>query len=417
MDPHDVSRPNPRFVGRAARRGPPNRFETTHVEDDFEHLSSSDEVPQGRRSVSTEFLEDTTSTLISKNDSPDIPFRFSINPYRGCEHGCAYCYARPTHEYLGFDAALDFETKVLVKYRAAELLRNELSRSSWTGEPIAMSGVTDCYQPAERRFRLTRQCLEVMHEACQPTMIVTKNALIGRDIDLLAPMAAANLATVSVSLTTLDTALARSMEPRTSTPAARLRTISDMAAAGISVQVMIAPVIPGLNDREIPALLDAARAAGARAASYILLRLPLTVEPVFFSGFRITTHWPPSGLKPMFAARMEAARVLASSGSACAAKANTPSRLPVSSRSSVARRVSIGSFPASTPRNSNRHQTPRGSCGCFSGRAFREGPHPERYLVCVDVRIGGMKGCRSTSIDKGQQRFDSMVEFGFAINR
>lgn len=281
MDPHDTSRQTSSFIGRAARKGPPNRFTSTHVEDDFEHLSSTDQVPHGRRKVATEYLEDRTNTILSENNSPDIPFRWSINPYRGCEHGCAYCYARPTHEYLGFNAGLDFESKILVKYRAAELLRHELSRSSWTGEPIAMSGVTDCYQGAERRFCLTRQCLQVMHDSRQPTMIVTKNALVTRDIDLLAPMAAANLANVSISLTTLDDTLARSMEPRTSTPQARLRSIRDLADAGIPVQAMIAPIIPGLNDREIPALLEVARKAGARAASYVLLRLPLTVEPVF----------------------------------------------------------------------------------------------------------------------------------------
>jgi len=281
MEPHDSQRTPPTFVGRAARKGPPNRFESTRVEDDFEHLEATDEVPEGRRKVATEFLEDTTNTILSENNSPDISFRWSINPYRGCEHGCAYCYARPTHEYLGFDAALDFETKVMVKYRAAELLKNELSRSSWKGDPIAISGVTDCYQPAERRFQLTRACLQVMHDARQPAMIVTKNALVTRDLDLLAPMAAANVVNVSISLTTLDEKLARSMEPRTSTPAARLRAMSTLAEAGVPVQVMVAPVIPGLNDREIPALLEAAKEAGASAASYVLLRLPLTVEPVF----------------------------------------------------------------------------------------------------------------------------------------
>ena len=281
MAPHDPSQTPPTFVGRAARKGPPNRFESTRVEDDFEHLELTDELPTGRRKVATEFLEDTTNTILSENKSPDISFRWSINPYRGCEHGCAYCYARPTHEYLGFDAALDFETKVMVKYRAAELLKNELARSSWAGEPIAISGVTDCYQPAEKRFRLTRGCLQVMHDANQPAMIVTKNALITRDIDLLAPMAARNVVNASISLTTLDANLARSMEPRTSTPEARLRAMRALSEAGVPVQVMVAPVIPGLNDREIPALLDAAHKAGATAASYVLLRLPLTVEPVF----------------------------------------------------------------------------------------------------------------------------------------
>lgn len=281
MDSPNPSRPIPNIAGRGARKGPPNRFESTHVEDDFEHLSSADESLGEQRKVSTEFLEDITNTILSENKSPDIPFRWSINPYRGCEHGCTYCYARPTHEYLGFDAALDFESKIMVKHRAAELLSKELSRSTWTAEPIAISGVTDCYQPAERRFQLTRQCLQVMRDVHQPMMIVTKNALVCRDIDLLAPMAKSNLANVSVSLTTLERSLGRTMEPRTSTPEARLRTIHELTAAGIPVQVMVAPVIPGLNDREIPAILEAAHEAGAVAASYVLLRLPLTVEPVF----------------------------------------------------------------------------------------------------------------------------------------
>lgn len=290
MDSPDPTRPTRNMAGRAARKGPPNRFESTQVEDDFEHLDSADESPVDPRKVSTEFLEDSTNSILSENNSPDISFRWSINPYRGCEHGCVYCYARPTHEYLGFDAALDFESKIMVKHRAAKLLSEELSRATWTGEPIAISGVTDCYQPAERRFRITRQCLQVMHDACQPVMIGTKNALVCRDIDLLSPMAKLSLANVSVSVTTLDSSLARTMEPRTSTPEARLRAIRELTTAGIPVQVMVAPVIPGLNDREIPAILEAAREAGAMAASYILLRLPLTVEPVFLQW--IEDHHP-----------------------------------------------------------------------------------------------------------------------------
>jgi DNA repair photolyase len=226
-------------------------------------------------------LPDASKSIIAENDSPDVGFRYSINPYRGCEHGCAYCYARPTHELLGMDAGLDFETKVLVKHQAAELLRAELARPSWSVETIAISGVTDCYQPAERRFRLTRGLLEVLLETRQPTGIITKNALVLRDLDLLEEMARRRLAHVTLSVTTLDAALARTMEPRTSSPSARLRAIAELSAAGVPTSVMIAPIVPGLTDREVPAILRAARDAGAQSAGYVLLRLPLAVQPVF----------------------------------------------------------------------------------------------------------------------------------------
>jgi DNA repair photolyase len=204
-----------------------------------------------------------------------------MNPYRGCAHGCSYCYARPTHEYLGLNAGLDFESKIFVKLQAPQLLRDHLASRSWSPEPIMLSGVTDCYQPAERHFRLTRQCLEVALEARQPMCVISKNALVTRDIDVLASMASLRLVSVALSITTLDQSLGRVMEPRTSSPQARLRAISELAAAGIPTTVMVAPVIAGLNDVEIPAILQAAREQGARSASYVLLRLPLTVRPVF----------------------------------------------------------------------------------------------------------------------------------------
>lgn len=270
----------PRTVGRAAGISPPNRFERVRVEDDLEQLDGADEVPDVRR-VPTEFLPDRSRTLITQNDSPDVPFRYSINPYRGCEHGCVYCYARPSHELLGMNAGLDFESRIMVKHDAAELLRAELADENWHGDLIVISGVTDCYQPAERKFRLTRGCLEVMLEARQPLGIVTKNALVTRDLDLLARLAAERLVHVYVSVTTLDANLARTMEPRTATPEARLRTIRELASAGVPTGVMIAPIIPGLNDQEIPAILAAAKEAGAESASYILLRLPFAVRPIF----------------------------------------------------------------------------------------------------------------------------------------
>ncbi|QDV54660.1 Radical SAM superfamily protein [Rosistilla oblonga] len=260
---------------------PPNRFESVRreleleqLEWDQEHLASHD-----RREI--EYLPDDSKSIVSENKSPDIPFRYSVNPYRGCVHGCSYCYARNTHEFLGFNAGLDFETKIMVKHKAPQLLETFLNRKSYQPETISFSGVTDCYQPAERQFRLTRQCLEVALRYQQPVGIVSKNALVVRDLDLLQLLAAQNLVHVYLSITTLQPELARAMEPRTSIPTARLRAVRMLAEAGVPVGVMVAPVIPGLNDSEIPAILDQARQAGAATANFILLRLPLTVEPVF----------------------------------------------------------------------------------------------------------------------------------------
>lgn len=260
---------------------PPNRFETTHSEPDLEQLEWDVEYLNERAHRRIEYLDDTSQSIVTQNDSPDISFRFSVNPYRGCVHACSYCYARPYHEYLGFNAGLDFETKILVKHDSPELFRKFLARDQWRPEMIAFSGVTDCFQPAERQFRLTRGCLEVAREFKQPVGLVTKNALVLRDLDILKPLASDALVSVSISVTTLDAELARDMEPRTSIPAARLRAIRELSAAGVPTQVLVAPVIPGLNDSEIPAILEAAKEAGARSAGYVLLRLPLSVEPVF----------------------------------------------------------------------------------------------------------------------------------------
>ena len=269
------------FIGRAAQIRPPNRFETAHRADDFEQLGDDDELLSERRVVPTQYLPDDSKTLIRENDSPDVPFRYSINPYRGCEHGCVYCYARPGHETLGLDAGLDFESKILVKYNAPKLLRRELTRRDWNGEFIAMSGVTDCYQPVERKLRLTRACLEVMLEARQPVGIISKNVLMLRDLDLLGAMAQLRLVHVNLSITTLDPELARTMEPRTATPAAKLRAIAELTAAGVPTRVMVAPIVPGLTDEEVPKILEAAAEAGAKSAGYVLLRLPFAVLPIF----------------------------------------------------------------------------------------------------------------------------------------
>jgi DNA repair photolyase len=258
--------------GRGSPINPPNRFGGPYYLPILEPVEHN---------PPTEYIPDHARTIVTENNSPDVGFRYSVNPYRGCSHGCAYCYARPTHEYLGLSAGLDFETKIFVKEAAPELFREFLARPSWQPQPIALSGVTDPYQPAERRFLLTRRCLEVAVEACQPISLITKNALVLRDLDLLRRLAAANLIHVNMSVTTLDAALARSLEPRTSTPAARLEAIRQLRQAGVPVRVFIAPVIPGLTDSEIPAILAATAQAGAQAAAFMLLRLPGAVAPVF----------------------------------------------------------------------------------------------------------------------------------------
>lgn len=270
--PHPAA---PLALGRGAQINPPNRFERLRLEAD------PDCPPEEQANPKTQFFADATQTLLARNESPDVGFEYGLNAYRGCEHGCAYCFARPFHEYLGWSSGLDFETKILVKLRAPELLRAELTHPRWQPQPIAMSGVTDCYQPAERQFRLTRQCLEVCAELRHPIFIITKNALITRDLDVLQELARHRCVGVHLSVTTLDSELGGRMEPRASRPAARLRAIRELANAGIPVGVMVAPTIPGLTDHELPAILSAAADAGATRAGYILLRLPHAVKDVF----------------------------------------------------------------------------------------------------------------------------------------
>jgi len=261
--------------GRGAAGNPPNRFEPLDIQLDPEGLDPDAPAPK------TIYLKDTTRSIIARNDSPDIGFSASINPYRGCEHGCAYCYARPYHEYLGFSAGLDFETKILVKENAPALLRRELSSRKWRPQTLSISGVTDCYQPIERKLRITRQCLQVLAEFRNPVVIVTKNALVRRDIDVLRQLAEHQAAVVLISITTLDADLTRLMEPRTSVPRGRLETIEQLAAAKIPAGVMAAPMIPGLNDHELPAILRAAADAGACCAGFTPLRLPYAVAEIF----------------------------------------------------------------------------------------------------------------------------------------
>ena len=266
----------PPIHGRGASGNPANRFEALALEPDPEDLADEE-----RPALTTKFYRDFTRTIIAHNDSPDVGFESSVNPYRGCEHGCIYCYARPTHEYLGFSAGLDFESRIMVKEDAPELLAAELSKPSWKPQVIAMSGVTDPYQPVERKLKLTRRCLEVLARFRNPVGIITKNALVTRDIDVLGELAAHQAAAVNISVTSLDPKLQRILEPRTSTPRARLEAIAQLRAAGIPVGVMTAPIIPGLTDHEVPAILQACAEAGAQLAGYTVVRLPFAVAPLF----------------------------------------------------------------------------------------------------------------------------------------
>ena len=282
-----MSADQPAATGRGSSLKPANRFERIALEDDGEHLAGEGDAPSpSGRKVPTEYFVDASQSIVVENHSPDIPFRYSVNPYRGCAHGCAYCYARPGHEYLGMNAGIDFETKIMVKQNAPALFRAFLARDRWQADTVVFSGVTDCYQPAERQFRLTRGCLEVAAEARQPIGIVTKNALVTRDLDLLTELARYRAVHVFFSINSLDATLARELEPRTSTPAARLRALKELSEAGIPCGVMVAPVIPGLNDSEIPAILQAVADCGAVTAHMLLLRLPLTVRPVFLDWLR-----------------------------------------------------------------------------------------------------------------------------------
>ena len=269
---------------RGAPENPANRFEKIHLEPDADWNPDDSPLPR------TQFLVDHSRTAIAYNDSPDLGFGASVNPYRGCEHGCIYCYARPTHEYLGFSAGLDFESKIMVKTRAPELLRAELASPKWQPQIIVMSGVTDCYQPVEGKLQLTRRCLEVLLEFRNPVAIITKNFLVTRDINLLSELAKYNCASVCVSVTTLDTKLRNVMEPRTSPPQARLNAIRKLSEAGIPVSVNVAPIIPGLTDHEMPAILKAAAEAGATSAGFTVVRLPHGDKALFENW--LTTHFP-----------------------------------------------------------------------------------------------------------------------------
>ncbi|QOV87735.1 PA0069 family radical SAM protein [Humisphaera borealis] len=276
-----MSRPLPVISGRAAQANPLNRFETLKFDREMEHWEHDAEAIEELGKVPTQYLVDSTRAILARNDSPDIGFSVSINPYRGCEHGCIYCYARPTHEYLGFSSGLDFETRIMVKPNAPKLLREALADPKYEPDCIAISGVTDCYQPIERQLKITRGCLEVLLEAGNPAGIVTKSALVTRDIDILSEMAKKQLIAVYISVTSLDIELSRKMEPRAPSPKRRLEAIAKLSAAGVPVGVITAPVVPGLTDHEVPAILKAAADAGARFGGYVPLRLPFQVKDLF----------------------------------------------------------------------------------------------------------------------------------------
>ncbi|MGA0600798.1 PA0069 family radical SAM protein [Caulobacter sp. KR2-114] len=264
--------------GRGARSNRAGRYESQGREDFSDGWTDLDEAPAALR---TELIAEKAKAIIARNDSPDVGFDQSINPYRGCEHGCIYCFARPTHAYMGLSPGLDFESRLFFKPEAARLLERELSKPSYRCELIHMGANTDPYQPQERKLRLTRQILEVLQRFNHPVSVLTKSALVARDIDILAPMAAQRLARAAVSVTTLDRALARAMEPRAATPERRLWAIRQLTAAGIPTTVMFAPVIPGLNDHEMEAVLQRAAEAGATTAGYVMLRLPLEIKDLF----------------------------------------------------------------------------------------------------------------------------------------
>lgn len=255
---------------------PDNRFEAVTVE-----WEDGVEIPQALR-----IRRETARSIVSENDSPDIPFRYSLNPYRGCAHACAYCYARPTHEYLGLGAGTDFDTQIYAKVNAAELLRKKLASRGWEGGPIAFSGVTDCYQPAESGLKLTRACLEVCREFRQPVAVITKSTLILRDLDVLGELERTAGADVALSIPFADDGAARLIEPFAPPPSLRFKALAKLSAAGLRTGVSLGPIIPGLNDSDIPALLERAKAAGASFAFYVMLRLPGATREVFLDRIR-----------------------------------------------------------------------------------------------------------------------------------
>jgi DNA repair photolyase len=260
--------------GRGTQLSPPIRYNKLFLEAD-------PEFPEEEKTIVTKFYEDDSKSIISINDSPDVDFTYSFNPYRGCEHGCIYCYARPTHSYLGFSAGLDFETKIMVKQNAHHLLEKEFRKKRYKPDVVIFSGNTDCYQPVERKLQITRKALQVCLDFRNPVSLITKSSLVQRDIDILSEMADKNLIEVTLSITTLNKELTSAMEPRSASPQMRLKTLEILASNNIPCGVNVAPVIPGLTDEEIPDILSASASHGALSAGYLILRLPLEVKEIF----------------------------------------------------------------------------------------------------------------------------------------
>ncbi len=286
---YPIAPPAPR-KGRGAVTNLQGRYEVDQRETVDDGWVASSEEECGRPVLRTQVFEERAKSILTHNQSPDIPFSVSLNPYRGCEHGCIYCFARPTHSYLGLSPGLDFESRIYAKVNAPELLAREMAKKSYLPEPIALGVNTDAWQPVERDLRLTRRVIQVMSEHNQPFAAITKNSLIERDIDLLAPMAEKGLTMAAITVTTLDADIARTLEPRAATPARRLRTIRALSEAGIPVGVSIAPVIPFVTDQDMERVLEACAEAGATSASYIVLRLPWEVAPLF-KGW-LEAHFP-----------------------------------------------------------------------------------------------------------------------------
>src|SRR4051812_12587214 len=309
MQPGDLEQRDGLVSGPARRRGaglnPGNRFEKVrlHVLGDererqrLEQLESGD--PDAPANVPVEVIPDHTKSIINHvAPTSDVPFDWTVNPYRGCEHGCIYCFARPYHEYLGYSCGLDFETKIVVKHDAADLLKRELASPRWVGEPIVMSAITDIYQPLEHRLRIARRCLEVMAECGQAVSTMTKSALVLRDVDLWQRLGAVNAGRVTVTLVTLDDELAKKLEPRAASPVRRLHVLRELVRAKVPVSVNVAPIIPGLTDTELPAILQAIADAGCTRAAWSLLRLPYQVKDLFL-------EWLPRSVHPSRAAKVE----------------------------------------------------------------------------------------------------------------
>jgi len=299
MDAEDFSYrdalPNGPAHRRGARINPGNRFEPVRLhilgeEIDRQWIERQNDDGSTHRVERQVFLDRTQRIINHVSKTADVPFDWTLNPYRGCEHGCIYCFARPYHEYLGFSCGLDFETKLMVKPEAAKLLRQELASPSWKPEPIVMSAITDIYQPIEHKMRIARQCLEVMADCGQPVTTMTKSALVLRDTDLWSRLAKMNAGRVTITLVTLDADLAQKLEPRASSPAGRLRAIRELTAAGVPVSVNVAPIIPGLTDVELPRILEAVAEAGARRAAWVLLRLPYQLKDLFLDWMKRSLH-------------------------------------------------------------------------------------------------------------------------------